>query len=422
MATNHTMAATYPHRQVTAAVRATYGAFAGAGFAFASWASRIPQVRDRLHLSPADLGLVLLAIAAGSVIALPISGMIVHRWNTRLTVSVMSVLLAGALVIVAVGYLVGVVPVLVGLFLLGFANGAWDVAMNVQGADVERHLGKAIMPRFHAGFSLGTVGGALLGAAMVALGVPVTAHLIVVAVVIAATVPVQVRRFLPDTEGEHPVPADPRSAADAAPAAVRAGALSRWREPRTLLIGLFVLAFAFSEGSGNDWINVALIDGYHAPAAVGTLGFAAFLAAMTIARWFGPGLLDRHGRVTVVRGLAVVALIGLLLFVFSPITPLAFLGALLWGGGTSLGFPVGMSAAADDPAAAAGRVSVVASIGYCAFLGGPPLIGFLGSHEGVLRALTAVAVLLAIASMVAGTLRPIAAPPGARVGQQPCGQ
>jgi cyanate permease len=95
---------------------------------------------------------------------------------------------------------------------------------------------------------------------------------------------------------------------------------------------------------------------------------------------------------------------------------------LLWGGGTSLGLPVGMSAAADDPAAAAGRVSVVASIGYCAFLGGPPLIGFLGSHEGVLRALTAVAVLLAIASMVAGTLRPIAAPPGARVGQQPSGQ
>jgi cyanate permease len=134
---------------------------------------------------------------------------------------------------------------------------------------------------------------------------------------------------------------------------------------------------------------------------------------MTAARWVGPGLLDRHGRVTVVRALALVSVIGLILFVFSPNIPLAFLGALLWGAGTSLGFPVGMSAAADDPAAAAGRVSVVASIGYCAFLAGPPLIGFLGSSEGVLRALTAVVVLLAIAIMLATTLRPLptAVPP-----------
>jgi len=289
----------------------------------------------------------------------------------------------------------------IGLFLLGFANGAWDVAMNVQGAQVERHLGRAIMPRFHAGFSLGTVAGALLGAAMIALKVPVTAHLIAVAVIICVAVPTLVRRFLPDTTAlDAQVDSGPEITGS------KPGVLARWREPRTLFVGLFVLAFAFSEGTGNDWISVALIDGYHAPAAVGTLGFAVFLAAMTAARWVGPGLLDRHGRVTVVRALALVAAIGVILFVFSPNVPLAFLGALLWGAGTSLGFPVGMSAAADDPTAAAGRVSVVASIGYCAFLAGPPLIGFLGSNAGVLRAITAVVVLLAIATMLAAMLRP----------------
>ena len=183
--------------------------------------------------------------------------------------------------------------------------------------------------------------------------------------------------------------------------------MARWREPRTLIIGLIVLAFAFSEGSGNDWISVSLIDGYHAPAVIGTLGFAVFLTAMTTGRWFGTGLLDRYGRVTVLRGLAALAVVGLVLFVFSPYTPLAFLGALLWGLGASLGFPVGMSAAADDPAAAAGRVSVVASVGYCAFLGGPPLIGFLGDHITVLRALLVVAVLLALASVVTNALRPL---------------
>lgn len=389
----------YPPERVTAAARATYAAFIGAGFVFASWASRIPQVRDRLQLSPADLGLVLLAIAGGSLVALPLAGTIVHRLDSRRTVAGMSVLLAAGLATVAIGYLTGVVPVLIGLFVLGFGNGAWDVAMNVQGATVERHLGRAIMPRFHAGFSAGTVAGALSGALMVALGVPVTAHLLVVAAIVAALVPLAVRGFVGDTD-------QAAAASQSDSADIRSGnALARWREPRTLLVGVVVLAFAFSEGSGNDWINVALIDGYHAPAVLGTLGFAAFLAAMTAVRWFGAGLLDRFGRVPVLRGLAAVAVTGLLIFVFSPFTPLALVGALLWGAGASLGFPVGMSAAADEPAAAAGRVSVVASIGYCAFLGGPPLIGFLGDHITVLRALLAVAVLLAVATLATNALR-----------------
>ncbi|MGI8664519.1 MAG: MFS transporter [Jatrophihabitans sp.] len=409
--------------RVAAAIRATYAAFIASGFAFASWASRIPQVRDRLHLSPAGLGLVLLSIAAGSLVALPLAGVIVHRLNSRRTVASMSVALAAGLGIVAVGYLGGVVPVLGGLFVLGFANGAWDVAMNVQGATVERHLGRSIMPRFHAGYSAGTVAGALLGVLMVAGHVSVTVHLLVVAALIALVVPFAVRAFVADvaaavaaavaadadvnaaveTDAAAEAPDSPRARSSAGTA------LARWREPRTLVIGVVVLAFAFSEGSGNDWITVALIDGYHAPAVVGTLCFATFLAAMTGLRWFGTGLLDRYGRVPVLRGLAAVAVLGLLLFVFSPYTPLAFAGAALWGCGASLGFPVGMSAAADDPAAAASRVSVVASIGYCAFLGGPPLIGFLGDHLTVLRALLAVVVMLAVATVLTNALRPLPA-------------
>jgi predicted MFS family arabinose efflux permease len=385
----------------SAATRATYAAFVAAGFAFASWASRIPQVRDRLHLTPADLGLVLLSLAVGSLVALPLSGVIVHRFDSRRTVAAMALVLAIGLGIVGIGYLGGVVPVLIGLFVFGFANGAWDVAMNVQGAAVERHLGRAIMPRFHAGFSAGTVAGAVVGALMVAAHVSVTVHLLIVGVIIAALVPFAVRAFVPDAAQTDAATDSPRTTTSA---------MARWREPRTLVIGLIVLAFAFSEGSGNDWISVSLIDGYHAPAAVGTLGFAAFLTAMTTGRWFGTGLLDRYGRVVVLRGLAAVAVVGLVLFVFSPYTPLAFLGAVLWGLGASLGFPVGMSAAADDPAASAGRVSVVASVGYCAFLAGPPLIGFLGNHITVLRALLVVAVLLGLASVVTNAVRPLPAP------------
>jgi MFS family permease len=297
--------------------------------------------------------------------------------------------------VIAAGSVTSVPVLVVGLFVMGLANGGWDVAMNVQGAVVERHLGRAIMSRFHAGFSLGTVAGALLGAAMVALHVDVPVHLAVVAVLVGLVVPLAARAFVADVD-THPD----------APPAPRGAALAAWREPRTLLIGVVVLAFSFAEGTANDWLGVAMIDDHGTSPTVGTLAFAVFLTAMTVCRWTGGALLDRHGRVPVVRLLAGLATAGLLLFVFGGHPAVAFVGALLWGAGASLGFPTGMSAGADDPARAAARVSVIASIGYCAFLAGPPLIGLLGEHVSVLRALTVVAVLLGLAVAVAGALRP----------------
>src|SRR6185312_14232884 len=125
--------------------------------------------------------------------------------------------------------------------------------------------------------------------------------------------------------------------------------------------------FAFAEGTGNDWISLATIDRHHVAPAVGTLVFAVFLSAMTTARWFGPAALDRFGRVPVVR----------------------FISAL-----------------ADDPAFAAPRVGVVTTIGYCAFLGGPPLIGFLGQQTTVPYAMVAVIAAMLLAGAIAGCVRP----------------
>jgi fucose permease len=387
-------------RALSAAVLATYAAFIFTGLAFASWASRIPQVRDRLELSPAELGLVLLAIAAGSLVALPLAGAIVGRHGSKRTVIAMALVSGASLAVVAVGYQFGVVPVVVGLVGFGFGQGGWDVAMNVQGAVVEQRLGRAIMSRFHAGFSVGTVAGSLVGTLMVALSVPVTVHLVIVAVLVAGFVPLAVRSFMPDSDGAR---------AEVTPGGAGRRALTAWREPRTLLIGVFVLTFAFAEGTGNDWTSIAFIDGYQTSPAVGTLGFATFLSAMTVGRFFGPGLLDRYGRVRVLRVLAAVSVVGVALFVLGGSTAVGFAGVVLWGGGISLGFPVGMSAGADEPEMAAPRVSVVASIGYCAFLAGPPLVGFLGDHLGVLRAITAVAVLLVVAILLAGNVHPPAA-------------
>ena len=170
--------------------------------------------------------------------------------------------------------------------------------------------------------------------------------------------------------------------------------MKAWAEPRTLLIGVMVLAMALTEGVANDWLAVAMVDGYDAPAWLGAAAFALFVAAMTTGRVTGTLLLDTFGRLPVLWGSMAVAGVGVLLVVLGQVWGLVVLGILLWGVGASLGFPVGMSAAADDPAKAAARVSVVSTIGYTAFLVGPPLLGVLGSHFGVLDALLVVAIVL----------------------------
>jgi fucose permease len=337
---------------------------------------------------------VLLALSFGSVISLPLAGVIVARLGTARTVAVMACVVAAGVAIAAVGVQIGVLPVVAGLFLFGLGSGTWDVAMNVEGAAVERARGSSIMPRFHAGWSVGTVAGALVGVVMIAAGVSVTAHLVVVAALVAAVGVRAVREFLGAEDEE-------------AGRGERGHPLRAWAEPRTLLLGLFVFTAAFTEGTGNDWLGVAMVDGYGVPPALGSLTFAIFLGAMTAGRWMGPILLDRRGRVFSVRVLALLALAGLALVVWSRSLPLAMAGAALWGAGTALGFPVGMSAAADDPRRAAGRVSVVASIGYVAFLAGPPLIGFLAQGVGTLHALTIAGGLVALGLMISGVLRPL---------------
>lgn len=380
------------------AVGAVFLVFGANGFVFASWVSRIPAVRDRLDLTPGRLGLLLLALSAGSVLSVPLAGFVVSHLGPRRSVATSALALGAGLAVVSLGFLAGPAPVAVGLFVMGLGYGTCDVAMNVGGAQAEQAAGRSIMPRFHAVFSVGTVAGALIGTGMVALGVPVTAHLLVVAALVTGAIVWGARMFL---EAEEPEPGS---------GAVSSRVLAAWVEPRTLLIGVVVLAAAFAEGTGNDWLGVGIIDGYGTSASVGSLSFALFVAAMTVGRWFGPTLLDRHGRVLMLRASAGLALVGLLLVSYGQVLAVAVVGIVAWGLGAALGFPVGMSAAADDPAHAAARVSVTSSVGYTAFIAGPPLIGLLGDHVGVLHALPVASALLAVGLLASGAARPLAAP------------
>lgn len=373
--------------------------FALAGFVFSSWAARFPDVQEIRGLTAGELGLLILATSVGAILGLPSSGWILARLG-----AVNTILLA--LAISMPGYILTAIAapsgwpfalMLIGLFFFGLGTGVWDVAQNLEGTHIERALGKAIMPWFHAAFSAGTVLGALIGAALVAVECPIIPHLLTVATLTVIGVIVSVRYFLPAAP-----PAQHEHAAIASTGRQR----SAWLEPRTLLIGVMVLAAAFAEGTANDWIAVAFVTGHNVEKSVGVVATAVFLTFMTAGRILGTRLLDNYGRVPVLRILFAAAVVGSVLVVFGT-PPVAFIGAAIWGLGASLGFPVGMSAAADDPAHASARLSVVSTIGYVAFLGGPALLGFLGDHFGILQALLAVAVTSLLALIVVPVARPL---------------
>src|SRR3712207_597802 len=185
-------------RAVTRASAAVFVVFVLNGFNFAGWASRIPAVRDALSLSAAQVGVLLLIGSIGSLAALPLSGLVVQRLGAPRTVLAFAVANVAGLLVAATGVAVGQLWLVgAGLVLFGVGTGVWDAAMNLEGALVEQRLGRTVMPRYHAGFSVGTMIGAGLGAVAAQLDAPVLTHLLVVLGLSLAGTLWAVRSFLP---------------------------------------------------------------------------------------------------------------------------------------------------------------------------------------------------------------------------------
>ncbi|GAB3603221.1 MFS transporter [Microbacterium aureliae] len=385
---------------------AVFAIFLASGLSIATWASRVPAIKISLGVDNIQIGLMLLGAGIASIAGLSLANVILARFGARAGMRASMIVFAAGVALIGVGTDVAqsFVVVVLGLVLFGLGNGAVDVMMNVEGAAIEKQSGKTILPLFHAFFSFGTVIGAGIGAIAAGWDVDVLAHTAVMAVAIAviafvAHANVPEREFTGDTA----------ATGDAPHWRERLHiALSAWREPRTYALGVIMLGMAFAEGGANDWLALGMVEGHGADQAVGALGLTVFSVSMTVVRVFGGPLVDRFGRVATLRVLSAASAAGLLLFILAPSLPLVFVGAALWGAGTSLGFPLGMSAAADDPAKAAARVSAAATIGYISFLCGPPILGFISEQIGLLNTLY-VLVGLAIASGLASSAaRPLA--------------
>ncbi|MEV7799551.1 MFS transporter [Microbacterium foliorum] len=385
---------------------AIFAIFLASGLSIATWASRVPDIKLALEVDKAQVGMLLLGAGIASIIGISTSPAIMARTGARLGMMVSIFTFASGVALIGIGanVLGSYSVVLIGLVLFGLGNGCVDVMMNVEATAIEQHSGKTILPLFHAFFSFGTVIGAGLGALAAQLQINVFTHTLVVAIAIAtigvisiASVPRRAEALDPTADDGEKVHWRERMHV----------AMSAWREPRTYAIGVVMLGMSFAEGGANDWLALGVAEDHGGGTALGAAALATFSVAMTVVRVFGGPLVDRFGRVAVLRILSVAAASGILLFILAPSLPLVFVGAALWGVGASLGFPLGMSAAADDPAKAAARVSAAATIGYISFLGGPPVLGFISEHIGLLNTLYILVGLVVLSGLFSGAARPL---------------
>ena len=385
-------------------VHAVTGVFALNGITMGASVARVPALRDQVGASSSQLGLALVFIGVGSLLAMPWTGRAVRRMGSARVVLAAALLAAAGWV--AVGLSTSIVALGVLLLVTGAGIGVWDVAMNVQGHAVEQRDARSWMPRFHAAFSAGAVVGAGFAALAVALGAGPAVQFAVVSAVAAAGVMACVRVFLPDADaGDRGASGEsaPRAAASPGPTERRR---SLWLCPPVLVLGVVVICTAFGEGAANDWLALLLVDTRDASQALGALAYAGFNAAMLTGRLAGGPAIERWGRASVLRACGATAAVGVTLLCLVPVLPIALLGALLWGLGLSVVFPAAMSAAGEIvPGRGAEGIAVVSTIGYGGFLLGPPLLGVLADAVALDRALLLVAVLAALISVLAGIAR-----------------
>ena len=384
--------------QVRSWRRAVFAVFALNGIGMASWTSRLPVIREDLGLGIAQMGLLVIALPIGGLVGVLLSSHLLHSLGGRRTVQASIIFSSAGLALVGIGSSVLASPTatFIGFVIFGLSNGLCNVAINVEGAAVERAGGRTVMPMFHASWSLGTFAGAGLGALMSLLGIPVAVHVGTIAVVVAAVVVLAATRF-PNIE----VPT-----VDTSKRAAFAQRMAVWAEPRTLLLGLIIVSTAFTEGAANNWLAIAMVDSRGVDAATGAAYVAVFTGSMTVGRLVGSRAIDTLGRVTALRVSFAFALAGLLLVILVDSSVATVAGVVLWGLGASLAYPLGMSAAADDPVGAAARVGAVAAMASISAFIGPIVIGFIGEHLGLLTAFFVPVGLISIAMLFAKVARP----------------
>jgi MFS family permease len=362
--------------------------FVAHGLLFGTWVSRIPAIQDDVDLTEGELGIALFGGTVGALIALPLAGWIVARTGSRTTL--VRALPAYIAFVIAIGLAQNLVTLALALMLFGMALGTLDVAMNAHGLAVEREYGRPILSSFHAGWSFGGLGGAAIGALAAWQDVGPLPHFVVVALVMGAAALAATRWLLP-ADFDRP----------------EEGARLARPPRRIVVLGLVAFCGLFAEGAAADWSGIYIDDSLDATPGVAALGFAAFSVAMAVFRLLGDRLAEHWGPVALTRRGGLLAAAGLLgaLLIANPLA--ALVGFLCMGAGLAAVVPVVFRAAGSVPGLApAAGIAALTSVGYSAFLIGPPAIGFLAEVTSLPAALGVVVVLLCVMAAFAGSTDP----------------
>ncbi|MGW5676978.1 MFS transporter [Streptomyces sp. NPDC003860] len=370
------------------------------GVTFATWASRVPAVQDRLDLSAGQLAVALVGLSSGAFLALPLMGGLVARYGSR---TVLCVGMAAYLTaLVGLALVPGLALLTVALALFACGNTAVDVAMNTQGVLVERAYARPVLGGFHAMFSLGGIVGAGVGGLVAWAGVGTGPHFAAAAVVLCAVAGAAVTALVPEPKRAARADRAARSGEEPVPLLALPG-------PGLWIPGLVGFCALMGEGVVNDWGAVYLHEEAGASAGAAGVGFAVFSAGMVIGRLAADRVRSRIGTAGFTAGCAAVAAVGGAVPVAVPTAFAGFVGYGLLGLGMAAVVPVVFSHAADlRPERPGPAIAAVSAVGYVGFLAGPPVIGFLTEATGLRTAMLVLpALMLVMAALAARLRRPV---------------
>jgi len=358
-----------------------------AGLTFSTWASRIPAIQTKLHLSDAGLGSVLFALPAGLMTSLPVSGWLVSRFGSRPMVIVGSVFYP--LILLILGSSTSVLQLALSLFSFGIMGNLINIAMNTQAVGVETLYGRSVMASFHGLWSLAGFTGAVIGTFFVSRGLPPIIHFSIVSGLCVLLVILSYKFTLPHDIGHRQ-----RQKAFVKP------------DKKILLLGMIAFCCLVNEGAMSDWSGVYFKNIVKAPASLITLGYVAFTSTMALGRFLGDSLVTKFGVKRMLQISGSVITTGLLLAVIFPYLATATAGFFLVGFGVSSVVPIVYGLAGKSTTMSAGAaLAAVSTIGFLGFLIGPPLIGFIAQAISLRWSFTLIAILGFGTALLAGTLK-----------------
>ncbi|QCH25693.1 Inner membrane protein YbjJ [Mycobacteroides salmoniphilum] len=375
---------------------AVIGVFASFGLVVATWAVHLPTMKQATGMSSTVLGFVVLGLGVGALLGMQLSGVLVDRFGSGPIAVAGGAAMALGVNIPLAAHAVWVAGL--GAVLCGVAVGVTDVAMNAAAVDVERFHGRPIMASFHGVFSVGNVVGAGIGSAAFALHIKVWETVLGVTVLCLALLACSATVLLRDKlrAGEVEAP-------DTVPYTLPPPMTCR--RGQVLTLGLLAFLLMLSEGSATDWSSLHAQEHLGASHSQGAFAFGVFMLAMTVGRFTVDKLVERVGRVPVLRWGCALAAVGLLIVIASPVLPLTLAGWAAVGLGLAGGVPQVFTVAGNIDEQHEGRVlSRVVGTGYVAVLGGPALIGWVADALSLNTALVLPIFAVLVCGCAAGAL------------------